>query len=160
MSFQVHGIGSSDNVSRIYESFSVLVVILYDTFQFSTSCPCFLLFFSNICYFKDSGSDLFVSYGYFYFEGNLSNGSDFPLFIYTCFVLECMIGFLVILMALLLSHDKRMCSKCMPKLESCCLSHKIGAQQLPATMYLAFSYLVCIQQSPNLSIPLERSQHL
>ena len=50
-----------------------------------------------------------------------------------------MIGFLVRLMALVLSHLKGMCSKCNPKSESCCLSHKIYAQQLLAAMYSALT---------------------
>ena len=51
------------------------------------------------------------------------------------FVLEGMIGLLVRLMALVLSHLKGICSKCKPKLESYCLSHHICPRQLLATMY-------------------------
>jgi len=48
-----------------------------------------------------------------------------------------MIEFLVRLMALVLSHLKGICSICNPKSESCCLSPKIYAQQILATMYSA-----------------------
>ena len=69
------------------------------------------------------------------------NSSTFQVqkLISICFILECMIRYLVRLMALLLSHLKGMCSKCNPKSESCCLSHKIYAQQLLAAMYSALT---------------------
>lgn len=54
-----------------------------------------------------------------------------------CFVLECMTGFFVMLMALVLSHRRGMQPRFTPKSRSCCLSHKICAQQLPAVMYSA-----------------------
>ena len=59
--------------------------------------------------------------------------------IFIRFVLECMIGFLVILMTLVLSHLKGICYKCNPKSESYWLRHKICAQQLHTTMYSASS---------------------
>ena len=54
-----------------------------------------------------------------------------------CLVLKCRIWFLVRFIALVLSHIKGTLLICKPKSACCCLSQRICAQQLPATMYLA-----------------------
>ena len=54
-----------------------------------------------------------------------------------CFVLECIIGFLVKLMALVLWHNKGILLRKILKSFNCCLSHMIWAQQLSVAMYSA-----------------------
>ena len=53
-----------------------------------------------------------------------------------CFVLECCIGFLVRIIALVLSQCKGIWERDSPKSLNCCLIHKLWAQQLLAAMYL------------------------
>ena len=54
-----------------------------------------------------------------------------------CFDLEYWIEFLVRFIALVLSHLMGVSLSLIPKSLSCCLIHKIWAQQLPAVMYSA-----------------------
>lgn len=53
-----------------------------------------------------------------------------------CLVLECMIGFLVKLIALVSSHLKGIWSIKIPKSSSCCFIQNIWAQQLSTSIYL------------------------
>ena len=52
-----------------------------------------------------------------------------------CLVLECIIGFLVKFIALVLSHFRGILSRKMSKSSSYCFIHKIWAQQFPAAIY-------------------------
>ena len=54
-----------------------------------------------------------------------------------CLVLECMTGFLVKLIALVLSHIRGIWLSKIPKSFNCCLSHMVWAQQVHAAMYSA-----------------------
>ena len=54
-----------------------------------------------------------------------------------CLLLECCTGFFDRLIALVLSQNMGVLVSSMPKSLSCCLIHKIWAQQLPAIIYSA-----------------------
>ena len=56
-----------------------------------------------------------------------------------CLVLECCTGFFVKLIALVLSHNKGIWERLKPKSVSCCLIHKLWAQQLPTAMYFTYT---------------------
>ena len=104
-----------------------------------------------------------------------------------CFVRKCRTGFLVRLVALVLSYKMGIRPRWTLKSSSCCFSHKIWAQQLPAATYSAsavdkatktwfflcqltkdlrksdkyhtwFSYLICNRKNRSLSIQL-RNNH-
>ena len=56
-----------------------------------------------------------------------------------CLVVECMIGFLYKLIALVLSHLKGMESRITPKSSSCCFIQRLWAQQLSTAIYSSFA---------------------
>ena len=56
-----------------------------------------------------------------------------------CFVRECCTRFLVIQIALVLSHFIRIPLRSIPRSRSCCAIHKIWEQHAPATMYSALA---------------------
>ena len=56
-----------------------------------------------------------------------------------CLVLECMTGFLDRLIALVLSHFKRMWSRITPKFSRCCFIQRLWAQQLSTAIYSTFA---------------------
>ena len=56
-----------------------------------------------------------------------------------CLVQECNTWFLVRLIALVLSYIIIICWSLLSKSSSCCLRHKIWAQQLPTVMYFVFA---------------------